>query len=116
MTLKQLVEQQLDVNALMAEIGNLDKTSKATDNIAQGLQKSPDLQKALTPFQQMVKQQLAAKKQQAMQAQQMQKQQQQAQQQAAQAAKAAAPAANAPAAQAGTAATPTPQVGVANMQ
>lgn len=113
MTLKQLVEQQLDVNAIMAEVGNLDKTAKATDNIFQGLQKSPDLQKALTPFQQMVKQQLAAKKQQAMQVQQQQKQAAQAQQQAQ---KAAQVNANQPTAQTGTAQAPAPQAGAANMQ
>ena len=111
MTLKQLIEQELDPNVLAAEIANLDKTSKAANNIAQGLQKSPDLQKAITPFQQMVNQQLQQKKMQAQQLQMQQKQQQAQAQQAAQQQRA-----NSPVVKAGTAAGTIPNAASANMQ
>lgn len=117
MTLKQLIEQELDPNVLAAEIANLDKTSKAANNIAQGLQKSPDLQKAITPFQQMVNQQLQQKKMQAQQLQMQQKQQQmQAQQVAQQQKQQVQQQANSPVVKAGTAAGPVPNAASANMQ
>lgn len=116
MTLKQLVEQELNPATLAAEITNLDKTSKATNNIVNDLKSSPDLQKAITPFQQLVNQQLQQKKLQAQQLQQQQAQQKLAQQQLQQQQKAATSTANSPAIKTGTAAAPAPNVASANMQ
>ena len=116
MTLKQLIEQELDPAVLAAEIINLDKTSKAANNISAGLQKTPELQKALSPFQQIVNQQLQQKKMQAQQLELQKKQQAQmaAQQQTVQAQ--TKQQANTPVVKAGTAAAPVPNANAANMQ
>lgn len=79
MTLKEIVQEELDIKALTAEYQNLQKVDSQTDAIAKQLGQSPDLLKQVTPFSQLVKQQLQQKKMQIMQMQQ-QAQQQQAQQ------------------------------------
>lgn len=80
MTLKNLIDEEMDVKAAMMQIQQLQQLDKSNASTAQMLKNNPELAKQFQPFQTLVQQQLKQKQLEAQQAQAQQQQAQQAQQ------------------------------------
>ena len=77
MTLKNIIDESLDLKTIMMQTQQLEQLDKANAGIVNQLKNNPDLAKQFQPFQTLVQQQLQQKKLEAQKMQEMQNQQKQ---------------------------------------
>lgn len=75
MTIKNILDEELDLKTTMMQIQQLQQLDKSNATIANQLKNNPELTKQFQPFQSLVQQQLKQKQLEAQQAQQQQQQQ-----------------------------------------